>query len=118
MSRALARITAEHAGKTVVVVCHGGVIGTATLYFAGLDTAAACFALMYPLPEHRPLLGRPWLLGFRAVEFTSITHSHLAAAGPQNARVGARALQRRPPPARPGLGGAPQLGRAAPNAPP
>jgi 2,3-bisphosphoglycerate-dependent phosphoglycerate mutase len=81
VSRALARITAGHAGKTVVVVCHGGVIGAATLSFAGLDTAAACYALMYPLPEHRPLLGRPWLLGFRAVEYTSITHWRRAAGG-------------------------------------
>lgn len=81
VSRALARITAEHAGKTVVIVCHGGVIGSATLYFAGLDTAAACYARMFPLPEHVPLLGRPWLLGFRAIEYTSITHWRRDAGG-------------------------------------
>jgi 2,3-bisphosphoglycerate-dependent phosphoglycerate mutase len=35
---ALDRILREHEGKTVVLVCHGGVIGASFLYFMGLDT--------------------------------------------------------------------------------
>jgi probable phosphoglycerate mutase len=33
VSRALTRITAEHAGKTIVVVCHGGVIDCSFIHF-------------------------------------------------------------------------------------
>lgn len=36
VSRALARITTEHEGKTIVAVCHGGVIDAAFLHFFGL----------------------------------------------------------------------------------
>lgn len=35
---ALERITREHEGKTIVVVCHGGIIDTSFLYFFGLNT--------------------------------------------------------------------------------
>ncbi len=34
-SRALERITTEHAGKTIVLVCHGGVVHSSFLYFFG-----------------------------------------------------------------------------------
>ena len=34
-SRALARITTEYAGKTIVLVCHGGIIQSSFLYFFG-----------------------------------------------------------------------------------
>jgi probable phosphoglycerate mutase len=33
VSRALTRITSEHAGKTIVVVCHGGVIDCSFIHF-------------------------------------------------------------------------------------
>jgi 2,3-bisphosphoglycerate-dependent phosphoglycerate mutase len=33
ISQALTRITREHAGKTIIVVCHGGVIDTAFIHF-------------------------------------------------------------------------------------
>ena len=32
------RILREHAGKTIVIVCHGGIIGVSFLYFLGIDT--------------------------------------------------------------------------------
>lgn len=35
---ALDRITSQHEGKTIVVVCHGGVIGVSFLYFFGMST--------------------------------------------------------------------------------
>src|SRR5260370_1457760 len=35
---ALDRITLQHEGKTIVVVCHGGVIGVSFLYFFGMST--------------------------------------------------------------------------------
>jgi probable phosphoglycerate mutase len=33
VSQALTRITSEHAGKTIVIVCHGGVIDTSFIHF-------------------------------------------------------------------------------------
>jgi 2,3-bisphosphoglycerate-dependent phosphoglycerate mutase len=39
---ALDRIIREYEGKTIVIVCHGGVIGVSFLYFFGIDT------LQYP----------------------------------------------------------------------
>ncbi len=36
VSRALHRITSEHRGKTIVVVCHGGVIDASVLHFFGM----------------------------------------------------------------------------------
>ncbi len=39
---ALDRILREHEGKTIVVVCHGGVVGVSFLYFLGVGT------LQYP----------------------------------------------------------------------
>jgi 2,3-bisphosphoglycerate-dependent phosphoglycerate mutase len=38
VGNAFARITAEHAGKTIVVVCHGGVIDGSFVYFMGMPT--------------------------------------------------------------------------------
>ncbi len=38
VGRAFARIASEHVGKTIVVVCHGGVIDGAFIYFMGLPT--------------------------------------------------------------------------------
>jgi 2,3-bisphosphoglycerate-dependent phosphoglycerate mutase len=38
VGRAFARITAEHAGKQIMVICHGGVISGAFIYFMGLPT--------------------------------------------------------------------------------
>ena len=35
---ALDRITRQHEGKTIVVVCHGGIIGVSFLYFFGMST--------------------------------------------------------------------------------
>jgi probable phosphoglycerate mutase len=37
---ALERITAQHAGRSVVVVCHGGVIDASLVHFFGLDRTA------------------------------------------------------------------------------
>jgi 2,3-bisphosphoglycerate-dependent phosphoglycerate mutase len=37
-SRALERITTEHAGKTIVLVCHGGIVQSSFLYFFGAST--------------------------------------------------------------------------------
>ena len=48
ISAALARITHEHAGQTIVLVCHGGVIEAAFLYFLGLDAAAGAWAGLFP----------------------------------------------------------------------
>ncbi|RAQ96453.1 histidine phosphatase family protein [Thermogemmatispora tikiterensis] len=38
VGRALQRITHEYAGKTIVVVCHGGVIDGSFIYFFGLSS--------------------------------------------------------------------------------
>ena len=38
VATALARITEEHEEKSIVVVCHGGVVDCSFLYFAGLGT--------------------------------------------------------------------------------
>ncbi len=35
---ALDRITRQYEGKTIVIVCHGGVIGISFLYFFGMST--------------------------------------------------------------------------------
>ena len=35
---ALDRILRQHKGKTIVIVCHGGIIGVSFLYFLGIDT--------------------------------------------------------------------------------
>ena len=40
IAAALYRITHEHAGKSVVIVCHGGVIDASFLYFFGLGLSA------------------------------------------------------------------------------
>jgi probable phosphoglycerate mutase len=48
ISAALARITHKHAGQTIVLVCHGGVIEAAFLYFLGLDAAAGAWAGLFP----------------------------------------------------------------------
>jgi probable phosphoglycerate mutase len=48
VSAALARITRDHAGQTIVLVCHGGVIEAAFLYFLGLDAAAGAWAGLFP----------------------------------------------------------------------
>jgi probable phosphoglycerate mutase len=40
VATALRRITRDHAGKTIVVVCHGGVIDAAFLYFFGMNGLA------------------------------------------------------------------------------
>jgi 2,3-bisphosphoglycerate-dependent phosphoglycerate mutase len=37
-SRALERIVIEHAGKTIVLVCHGGIVQSSFLYFFGAST--------------------------------------------------------------------------------
>ncbi len=79
ISRALTRITAEHAGKTIVIVCHGGFIAGAFLFFQGLDTVAtAGGGGIWPLPEHHDLIGRPWTLSYHILN-TSITHWRLHA---------------------------------------
>lgn len=41
VSAALDRVTRQHEGKTIVVVCHGGVIEGSFSYFMGLSTLAA-----------------------------------------------------------------------------
>ncbi len=38
VATALTRITRQHEGKTIVVVCHGGVIDSSLTYFFGLST--------------------------------------------------------------------------------
>ncbi len=46
---ALDRIIREHAGKTIVIVCHGGVIDGSFLYFFQLHTlSTATGALLDP----------------------------------------------------------------------
>jgi probable phosphoglycerate mutase len=40
VAKALTRITREHAGKTIVVVCHGGVIDGSFLHFFGMNGLA------------------------------------------------------------------------------
>jgi probable phosphoglycerate mutase len=40
VGEALERITRAHGGKTIVAVCHGGVIDSAFLYFFGMSTFA------------------------------------------------------------------------------
>jgi probable phosphoglycerate mutase len=42
VSTALDRIVREHEGKTIVIVCHGGVVGVSFLYFMGMGS------LFYP----------------------------------------------------------------------
>jgi probable phosphoglycerate mutase len=63
VGRALHRIIHEHAGKTIVVVCHGGVIEGSFFYFFGLSTLT------------RPAVG---LL----TENTAITHWQLRPSFP------------------------------------
>jgi probable phosphoglycerate mutase len=70
---ALGRITATHSGKTVVVVCHGGVIANAFVYFLGLDGLAGGLGEVVPLPEWREVVGRAWTPAFTATN-ASITH--------------------------------------------
>lgn len=71
----LARLAEEHVGKRVVVVCHGGVIRTACLYFQGLDGVACTWPGpgMIVLPEHRETVGRSWVPSLGPAN-TSITH--------------------------------------------
>ncbi|NJL06029.1 MAG: histidine phosphatase family protein [Chloroflexaceae bacterium] len=47
VSIALHRITTTHAGKTIVVVCHGGVIDSSFIYFFGISTVAVPQAGLY-----------------------------------------------------------------------
>jgi probable phosphoglycerate mutase len=63
VSAALARIAQDHAGQTIVLVCHGGVIEAAFLAFLGLDAAAGLWAGLFP-------------------QNTSITHWVQREAGP------------------------------------
>ncbi len=44
---ALDRITRQHEGKTIVVVCHGGVVDGSFFYFFGLGTMMAAEAFLY-----------------------------------------------------------------------
>lgn len=44
---ALSRITTEHAGQTIVVVCHGGVIDASFLYFFGMPSMTLPQAELY-----------------------------------------------------------------------
>ncbi len=37
-STALQRITREHDGKTIVIICHGGIIDASFLFFLGLSS--------------------------------------------------------------------------------
>jgi 2,3-bisphosphoglycerate-dependent phosphoglycerate mutase len=48
VSAALARITRDHAGRTIVLVCHGRVIEAAFFYFLGLDPAGGAWAGLFP----------------------------------------------------------------------
>ena len=75
---ALARLTREHAGRTMVVFCHGGVIRSSFAFFQGLDALACIWPGpgLVPYPEHAGLIGRPWLAS-HAPANTSITHWHL-----------------------------------------
>ncbi len=57
VASAITRITHEHAGKTIVLVCHGGVIDGTFLYFTGANTLA-----LPPIEFH--------------TQNTSITHWH------------------------------------------
>lgn len=78
VSRALTRITAEHAGKTIVVVCHGGAIGAAFLFFQGLDMIACVGGGgVVALPEYRDAIERPWVPNY-VIRNTSITQWRLS----------------------------------------
>ena len=79
VSRELARLLELHRGKTVVMVCHAGVISAAMLFFQGLDTVMAALGTAYPLPQHRHLVGRPWLPAY-ATRNTSITRWRFTSA--------------------------------------
>jgi probable phosphoglycerate mutase len=48
VSAALGRIAHDHAGQTIVLVCHGGVIEAGFLYFLGLSAAAGAWAGLFP----------------------------------------------------------------------
>lgn len=47
VATALNRITREHVGKTIVVVCHGGVIDSSFIYFFGMNSLCRPQAGMY-----------------------------------------------------------------------
>jgi probable phosphoglycerate mutase len=72
VSEALARLCAEHAGHSIVIVCHAGVISAAMLFFQGLDTVTCAMGTVYALPEYRDLVGRQWLPAY-ATTNTSLT---------------------------------------------
>lgn len=40
VATALTRVTREHQGKTIVIVCHGGVVDASFIYFFGLNSMA------------------------------------------------------------------------------
>ncbi len=71
----LARLVEEHAGKRVMVVCHGGVIRTACLFFQGLERVACIWPGpgTVALPEAAELVSRPWIPSLGPAN-TSITH--------------------------------------------
>ena len=75
---ALERTIDAYPGKTVVVVCHGGVVAASFLYFFGMDRVACNDGnVLYPRPDFREWLGRPWTPGF-AAENASLTHWRIA----------------------------------------
>ncbi|MBC8101687.1 MAG: histidine phosphatase family protein [Cytophagales bacterium] len=77
IATALARITRVHAGKTIVVVCHGGVIDASFLYFFGMNGLAfppAGFATQNTSLTHWEYLHNQGKLRWRLVSYNDATH--------------------------------------------
>ncbi len=84
VGRALTRIVHQHAGKTVVIICHGGVIDGSLTCFMGLSTLRGSPVHLHTQPtsitgwEHRVAEeGRSpwWLLGYNDALHLRVLHS-------------------------------------------
>lgn len=77
VSRALGRITREHAGKTIVVVCHGGVIDCSFIHFfqmPGLVLPPTDFHTRNTSLTHWELVGRRSRSLWRLNAYNDIAH--------------------------------------------
>ncbi|GAB4438541.1 MAG: histidine phosphatase family protein [Chloroflexi bacterium OHK40] len=79
VSRALSRITTEHAGKTIVVVCHGGVIDCSFVHFfqmPGLVLPPTDFHTRNTSITHWEYLERRGRYLWRLNSYNDIAHLH------------------------------------------
>jgi probable phosphoglycerate mutase len=79
VARAFARITAEHIGKTIVIVCHGGVIDTSFIYFfrmPSLVVPPTDFHTMNTSITHWEQIERRNRLLWRLNKYNDIEHLH------------------------------------------